>query len=107
MIACTRAVLVGATAAPTSHAAQTSTAQVRAITRVAMATSATAVFLTARQVSIAVAALERVLDRARAAPTSQTTRHTRGRDPSIRTTAAGNATRITTIAVGNAMPAPT
>ena len=74
--------MINVIVAPTSHAAQTSTAQVRVITRVAMATSATAVFLTARQVSIAVAALERVRDRARAAPTSQTTRHTRGKDPS-------------------------
>ena len=71
-----------ASAVPIRHVPRENSGLVRVITRVAMATSATAVFLTARQVSIAVAALERVLDRARAAPTSQTTRHTRGKDPS-------------------------
>ena len=71
-----------ASAVPIRHVPRENSGLVRAITRVAMATSATAVFLTARQVSIAVAALARVRDRARAAPTSQTTRHTRVRDPS-------------------------
>ena len=72
-----------------------------------MDTSATAVLQTARQGSIAAAAVEPVGDRARAAQISLRTPHTRVRAQSIRTTAAGNAMQDTTTKTASVSAAPT
>ena len=78
-------------AAPTKAVEQTSIARASATTRVAMATSATAVLQTARQVSIAAAAAARVRARVWDAPMHLRVRHTRVRALSTRTTADGHA----------------
>ena len=74
--------MASVSAAPTKAVAQTSTARVHAITQRVTATSATAALPIVQRVSTVKAAAVRVRDRARAAPTSQTTRHTLVRDPS-------------------------
>ena len=86
---------------------QTDTAQAHVITRRATDTAATTAQLIARRVSIAAAAAEPVRDRAQAARTSRTTPHIRARAQSIRTTAAGNATRDTTTKMASVSAAPT
>ena len=78
-------------AAPTKAVGRTNTVRVRATTRVAMATSATAVLQIARQVSIAAAAAARVRARVWDAPMHLRVRHTRVRALSTRTTADGHA----------------
>ena len=83
--------MASASAAPTKAVGRTNTVRVRATTRVAMATSATAVLQTARQASIAAAAAARVRARVRAAPMHLRVRHTRVRALSTRTTADGHA----------------
>ena len=60
--------MASVSAAPTNPVGRTSSVRVRATTRVAMATNATAVLQTARQASIAAAAAARVRARVRAAP---------------------------------------
>ena len=84
-------VVASATAAPTKAVGRTSSVRVHATTRVAMATSATAVLQIARQVSIAAAAAARVRARVWDAPMHLRVRHTRVRALSTRTTADGHA----------------
>ena len=83
--------MASASAAPTKAVGRTNTVRVRATTRVAMATSATAVLQIARQVSIAAAAAARVRARVWDAPMHLRVRHTRVRALSTRTTADGHA----------------
>ena len=85
----TTTVVVSAIAAPTSHAAETSIARVRATTRVAMATSATAARLTVPQVNIAPTAAVRALAHAKAARVHPRMRVTRIKALLTRTIAAG------------------
>ena len=75
--------VASATAAPIKAVEQTSIAQGHAVTTLATSTSATVALPIARLVSIGVAAAARTTVRARAAPISRTTRHTRVRAPSI------------------------
>ena len=71
--------MASVSAAPTKAVGRTSSVRVRATTRVAMATNATAVLQTARQASIAAAAAARVRARVGAAPMHPKTRHIRVR----------------------------
>ena len=71
--------MASVSAAPTKAVGRTSSVRVRATTRVAMATNATAVLQTARQVSIAAAVGLRVRARVEAAPMHPKTRHIRVR----------------------------
>ena len=94
-------------AAPTKHVLQASTARAHATIRVATATSATAAFPIARQVSIGVAVAALAMGHARRARISLTTRHTLARALSIRTTVDGAATEHTSTVATNAPAAPT
>ena len=100
-------VVASATAAQTRAVAQISIAQAHAITRVAMATNATAVRPIVQLVNIVEDVVEQVLARVGDAPIGPQTRRTPVRVLSTQTTAAGDAAPPSITAAVNATAAPT